>query len=251
LLLSRSITYGLTSFFAGATMPEPCSSSAFPSLPLAPLAPHWSDYIWQEVLKNPSTVTLTRFPVPGTPNLTLTSASVYVRATTSAIGAAEGSQQKKLAKGKAAAFDPKRDKQLTVFVATRWPAWQAKYVALVRERFARLGVVDAKEMAGQMQKSEMKKAMPFVQSLKRRLEGGEGSEEVLERKLPFGEVMVLSEMVPGLKSTFMKLVRVRLVEVEEGAKEGVDVLSGEKVAPLPPVAGSAEPGNPSFEFQNV
>jgi len=39
--------------------------------------------------------------------------------------------------------------------------------------------------------------------------------------------------------------------IDEGAKTGKDGITGEKVEGLPPVAGSAEPGTPSFEFTNV
>jgi leucyl-tRNA synthetase len=235
---------------------------------LAPIAPHWCDYIWQEVLDNvsttlliihllystnhlqKSTLTLEIFPTAPAPQPELTAASEYVHATTSSIGAAEGAQAKKLAKGKSTSYDPKADKKLTIFVAQNWPAWQAKYIELVRTQLADLKVMDMKVVSKQIDKKDMKKAMPFVQTLKRKLDGGESSEAVLERKLRFDEVQVAKEMMSGLKSTVPKLKVVDVVIVDEGGKTGTSV-SGEKKEGLASQAGSAEPGAPTFEFVNV
>jgi len=96
---------------------------------------------------------------------------------------------------------------------------------------------------------EMKKAMPFVQGLKKRLQAGEEVGVVLERKLAFDEVQVLKEMQAGLeKTTGCKAIH--LVIVDEGAKTGTTV-EGEARKGLPQVAESATPGNPSFHFENV
>ncbi|KAF2668860.1 leucyl-tRNA synthetase [Microthyrium microscopicum] len=217
---------------------------------LAPIAPHWCDYIWQEVLKNKSTVTLEVFPTVPAPKPELTAALEYVRATTSSIGSAEGAQAKKLAKGKSTHYDPKADKKLTIYVAQNWPAWQAKYIELVRQQVASLSVMDMKVVSKQIDKQDMKKAMPFVQMLKRKLDTGESSEAVLERKLLFDEVTVAKEMASGLLSTVPKLKIVDVVLVDEGGKTGTSV-SGERKEGLGNLAASAEPGTPSFEFSNV
>jgi leucyl-tRNA synthetase len=169
----------------------------------------------------------------------------------SAIGAAEGAQHKKLAKGKAAVYDPNKEKKLSIFVAKAWPAWQQRYVELVRTHFEKLGVVDTKEVSKGIDKQDMKKAMPFVQTLKRRLDHGEKPEAVLERKLAFDEVSVLKEMAPGIMATVHKLVDVTIVIVDDGAKSGVNATTGEKLANLLHMAASAEPGSPSFGFENV
>lgn len=99
---------------------------------------------------------------------------------------------------------------------------------------------DDKVVRSKIDKKDMKKAMPFVQLLKRRLDQGEKAEMVFDRKLPFDEVKVLEEMVPGLKVTVPKLKEVEIVVVEDaGGKE------------LAPQAGSAEPGQPTFAFGNI
>jgi leucyl-tRNA synthetase len=95
----------------------------------------------------------------------------------------------------------------------------------------------------------MKKAMPFVQGLKKRLKDGEKASEVFERKLSFDEAEVLKEMRAGLvKMTGCKAID--LIIVDEGGKTGTTV-EGEKRVGLPQVAESAVPGNPSFFFENV
>ena len=101
----------------------------------------------------------------------------------------------------------------------------------------------------------MKRAMPFVQQLKKRLVGGESREVVFDRKLAFDEGEVLEKMVRGLRrTTGCKLIEVVKVEGEEGEKVGVVVVGerkGGRMEGLPSVAGQASPGSPSFHFENI
>ena len=117
--------------------------------------------------------------------------------------------------------------------------------------------VDEKKLNTSVQakgKAEMKKAMPFVQSLKKRLQGGEKAEVVFDRKLAFDEGEVLVKMVKGLRRT----TGCRVVEVVkvEGEEEKVGkVVAGEQEGgtrkELPSVANSATPGSPTFHFENI
>lgn len=184
------------------------------------------------------------------PNLSFATISNYIRSTSSAISAADGAQQKRLAKGKDLRYDPKQAKRLTIFVAKSWPAWQARYIDLVREKLKGI-TLDIKEVSKHIDKTEMKKAMPFVHHLKRRLESGDSKDAVLERDLGFDEVKVLGEMIPVLKATVVKLKGVDIVIVEEGAKAGLRIEGEKRIEGLPQVAASAEPGSPSFEFANL
>lgn len=222
------------------------------ALLLTPVAPHWAEYIWLEVLKKPETVQNALFPTVSSPDLSLTAAREYVRSTTSNITSAEGQQVKKLAKGKNVTFDPKQDKKLTIFAAEAFPAWQDKYIDLVREKFDQLGLVDVKSLTKEIAKPDMKKAMPFIQGLKKRLDSGEKATEVFDRRLPFDEIATLKEMVPGLKQTITKLKVVEVVGVKEGEKVGKVLLGeGETRDNLPPPAEQAVPGAPTFFFENL
>lgn len=224
------------------------------ALLLTPLAPHWAEYMWLEVLKKPSTIQTALWPEVSDPKPELTAAREYIRQTQSNIGSAEGAQQKKMAKGKTVSFDPRKDKAIRIFVAKQYPAWQDKYVEVVRNAFKGM-TLEMKDVLPKIEKSEMKKAMPFVQGLKKRLDLGEESSKVFDRSLPFDEMKILREMVPGLKQTIQKCKVVELVVVDEGGKAGTvikeDGTEGERREDLPQSAQQAEPGSPTFHFENV
>lgn len=97
--------------------------------------------------------------------------------------------------------------------------------------------------------------MPFINNLKRRLDNGESPDAVLNRQLAFDELDILRAMVSGLKATVQKCVQVEIVSVEEGGKAGTvvneDGTEGAKKTELPLTAMNAEPGSPSFAFENV
>ena len=182
----------------------------------------------------------------------------YIKNIASNITSAEAAQQKKKDKGKNISFDPKKPKKLTIFVASNYPAWQEKYVELVREAFDSTSIkVDDKQLNPHISKlGEMKKAMPFVQGLKRRLLGGESPQVVFERKLAFDELDILKEAAPALKKT-AGCTSLDIVAVDEGGKTGRllvaadEAKGGDKVENLPYTADGAVPGSPTFHFQNV
>lgn len=179
----------------------------------------------------------------------------YVRTTTSNITSAEGTQLKRKEKGKAIAFDPKLPKRLSIFAATSYPAWQEKYIDLVRDSFDSVTLsIDDKALGPKIAKmGEMKKAMPFVQGLKKRLMGGEKGEVVFERKLAFDELEVLGQIRAGLRKT-TGCKEVEIVAVEEGGARGklVGGGDGEQLREsLPVTAQGAVPGAPTFHFENV
>jgi leucyl-tRNA synthetase len=221
------------------------------ALLLAVIAPHWSEYIWLEVLQKPETIQNALFPIVPAAIASLTAEREYVRTTSSNITSAEAAQQKKKAKGKDIGFDPKKPKKLTIFAADKFPAWQEKYIDLVREVFdEKTMTVQDKELTPKISKmGEMKKAMPFVQALKRRLLAGEKPQTVFERKLAFDEINTLKEMVSGLKKA-AGLKHVDIVQVAEGGKKGTLVGGGE-IHSLPQAADGAVPGVPTFHFENV
>ncbi|KAF4552748.1 Leucine--tRNA ligase [Elsinoe fawcettii] len=230
------------------------------ALMLAVIAPHWAEYVWLDLLKKPTTIQNARFPsVPAT-DPALTAARDYVRNTSTSITQAEGQQVKRQQKGKATSYDPKNNKRLRIFMARKYPAWQEKYIDIVREQFDRVNLnLEMKEVSKRIDKAESKKAMPFVQVLKKQLEGGAKEEDVFERKLGFDEAEVLREMGSGLLKTLHKCVVVEMVSIAEGGKEGeiIGVVGegggkqGEKVEGLPPNAEGAVPGQPTFFFENV
>jgi leucyl-tRNA synthetase len=201
--------------------------------------------MWLEVLHKPSSIQLAQWPtnIPQS-DPKLAAVREYVRTTSSNITSAEAQASKKITKGKAAAFDPRRPKCITIFVAKNFPAWQDKYIELVRTALEKSSLDDDKSLNAQVAKiagkgPEMKKAMPFVQGLKKRINQGEKEGNVFERKLPFDEVGILEEMRKGLMRT-TGCKDVVITEVDET-----------NVKTLPGLAESAVPGQPSFLFENV
>jgi leucyl-tRNA synthetase len=168
------------------------------------------------------------------------------------VHSAEGQQLKRKAKGKETSFDPKKPKKLTIYMGDKWPEWQAKYIELLREMWnPETKSVNDKELNGKIAKlGEMKKAMPYVQGLKKRLQAGEPASTVLEQKLAFDEKETLQQMMPGLKRT-SGLVALDVLVIEEGGKKGVNLVDGSEVDISAPVAETAQPGAPTFLFENV
>ena len=165
------------------------------ALLLTPIAPHWADYIWQDVLGEKQSIQLALFPEVPAAIPALNAAREYVKMTSSNINSAEAAQLKRMAKGKQSDFDPKKPKKLTIFATESFPSWQAKYIDLLQEVWdpaTKNFTVDDKALNGRIGKmGEMKKAMPFVQTLKKRLRDGEPAESVLSRKLSFDEKKTL------------------------------------------------------------
>ncbi|EME49099.1 hypothetical protein DOTSEDRAFT_67979 [Dothistroma septosporum NZE10] len=225
------------------------------ALNVAVVAPHWAEHIWLEVLQKPETVQNAIYPQAPATKPHLTAARDYVRSTSSNITSAEGAQLKKMQKGKQTSYDPKKDKKLTVFCALKYPEWQDSIIEIVRKNFSDMKL-DISGVSKAIDKKESKRAMPFVQVLKKSLEGGIDPSTVFERKLAFDEVKVLTEMVPGLQQTIQKCASVEIVAVEQEGKKGKVVAGtssvkvGEDRTELPQAAENAVPGQPTFFFEN-
>ena len=234
------------------------------ALLITPIAPHWADYIYQEVLHHPTTIQNALWPSVPDPSPSLTAAREYVRATASAITSAEAAQQKRKEKGKATLFDPKLPKKLSIFYASSYPAWQTEYIELVRRNFdaTTLNFNEEDINKGIKAKSgkEVKRGMAFWQGLKKSVKSGEEAEAVFERKLAFDEREVLSHMAAGLRKTtgcrIIEVVRVDNNNDDDGDVHGTVAIGEEegkvfKGSELPAPATAAVPGSPSFHFENI
>ncbi|KAI0435617.1 leucyl-tRNA synthetase [Xylaria telfairii] len=257
---------------------------------LAPIAPHWCEYVWTEVLGHKHSIQVARWPNDcPRPNRALQATADYQQATSSAVTAAFGQLVKRLLKsskksassGHPTAFDPRSAPfRLRIFFTKSLPGWQERCIDLVTAALKETGLVDTDAIGKSIGKTETKRAMPFIQQLKKRLQdasesaaGGDdqaGDETdknvetaiVLGSRLPFDEGAVLEEMRPVLKKVLgtrceaVELVLVTKTAEEEGQEEVIEgrVLStGEILAmkDLPSNASSAAPGIPKFVFEPV
>lgn len=218
---------------------------------MAVIAPHWVEGIWLEVLKKPQSIQLARFPKVPEVDAGLSAARKYISQTSSSVNATESLQMKKMAKGKDISFDPKKPKKLTIYMSEKFPDWQSALIGLFQESWDPVTKsVDDKALMGHIDKAQRKRSIPFVQALKKRLQSGETESAVLGRKLPFDEKRVLILMIDTLMRS-ASLTQIQVLKVQEGESEGVDLITGDKVGNMPPVAASAVPGSPTFFFVNA
>jgi leucyl-tRNA synthetase len=133
----------------------------------------------------------------------------------------------------------------------RLPAWQSAQIELLRDLWdPATKSVDDKMLLSRIDKAEKKRAVPFIQGLKKRLLSGETESVVFDRKLPFDEKRVLTSIMETLKRS-ASLTEIQALNLQDGGVQGVDLVTGETVGDIPPIAENAVPGNPAFFFANV
>ncbi|KAJ3929636.1 MAG: hypothetical protein NXY57DRAFT_397183 [Lentinula lateritia] len=220
----------------------------------APIAPHFAEHIYIEILKKPASIQLARWPTPQKPvDRTRIEIGQYMRGTVKMIRDAETALVKMLnknkgkGKGATASFDPKKPKSVRVYVATSFPAWQESCVQAVKAAYdSEADKVDDAKVRALLTESGLiknKLAMPFIQAFKKRM-AQLGAQTAFRRTLPFSEKVVLTELLPYLKKT-LSLVDADILSVDEAhAKENEAGYSKS-------IIDSSEPGSPAFEYRNV
>lgn len=230
---------------------------------LATFAPHWSEHIWLSTLKKPQSIHVSgRFPQVSSPvNTALSNSLLYIRTLSRVIREAEAAQLKRQKKGKGMLFDPSKPKRLTVFVAEKFPEWQAQYVALLQKYYNESeNKFDDKAIISSVDKKEMKRAMPFIQQFKQSvINRGEhvSANSIFSRELGFNELEVLREVKPYLvRNVGIQELRIVLLQkpadessaaiglVESGSDAGATV-------EIAPNFANTVPGQPTFLFENV
>jgi leucyl-tRNA synthetase len=150
------------------------------ALLITPVAPHFAENIWSDILKEPKSVQLALWPTPTTPvDRTIIEAGQYMRGTIKTIRDAEVSLLKAInkAKGKKnaneAAFDPKKPKGVRVYVATQFPEWQDTCVQVIQDAYSKetdkVDDAKVKDLLTEKGLIKDKRAMPFIQLFKVRL----------------------------------------------------------------------------------
>lgn len=224
------------------------------TLLLAPIAPHFAEYIWREVLGNKTTVQTVNFPrATKKVESSIGEALEYVRFLSRSIRETEGALLKKK-KGKTAPeIDVSKAVKLTILVSESFPEWQDNYIELVRELFEKQTLDDNKVIKEKVGK-DMKRAMPFISTLKQRL-SKESPDVVFNRELNFDEVETIKSTIESIKSapSNVKVDSIQIISFKNSAKVGKDAFTGEEVT-LPAVGkivDSAVPGQPGILIHNV
>lgn len=143
---------------------------------VSPIAPHFTDHIWTEFMKEPRSIQLAMWPEPGRiADRAVIEAGAYMRDTLRTIREAEMTLLKKLQKGRKGkgdgpSFDPKLPRSVRIYVASRFPEWQDGCVQAIKESYsAETNTVDDAKVRTVLTENGMmkdKRAMPFVQAFK-------------------------------------------------------------------------------------
>ncbi|CEP60142.1 leucine--tRNA ligase CDC60 LALA0_S01e03972g [Lachancea lanzarotensis] len=224
------------------------------ALALAPIAPHFSEYIWREVLGNKTSVQVAKFPRASKPvDQGALSALEYLRDLQRSIRESEGQAMKKK-KGKGADVDVTKPAKIVMLISESFPEWQNQYIELVRTLFEAQSLNDNKKIKEAVDPKDMKRAMPFISMLKQRLVS-EPVETVFNRELPFDEVAVVKSTVASLKKCCqaIKCEEFQFLSFPYGSKTGKDIFTGEEVDINFSVKAveSAVPGSPSIIISNI
>lgn len=209
------------------------------TLMLSPITPHWSEHIWQNILKKQGLVVDALFPRPTAPvDEPLDAATRYIRKTTKAIRDAELNLLKKK-KGKAVTNEYKANepKSLKIYAATKFPEWQEACLNALKENYNNGAFDDNKIRAdlGALGVLKNKKAMPFVQEQKKIITK-EGP-VAFNRTLIFNEVETLEKAKDELKRT-LGFHTITILDHEQWTAEDQKA------------AENAVPGVPSFSIKN-
>ncbi|RLV91868.1 Leucine--tRNA ligase cytoplasmic [Spathaspora sp. JA1] len=224
------------------------------ALMLAPIAPHFAEYIYKEVLQKEGSVQTSAFPRGSKPvDKSIIDALQYVKDVSRSIRESEANVLKKKKGGKPSDVDVTKPAKLTLFISNTFPEWQDKYIDLVKELFEQQTLDDKKVIASKVGK-DMKRAMPFITLIKQRLTK-EDPATIFNRKLTFNEVDVLKAVIGNIKkATYsIRVEEIDLIAFDNGAKTGVNVISGEEV-PITitgKIIESAVPGEPGIMINNI
>jgi leucyl-tRNA synthetase len=202
---------------------------------LAPICPHYCDYIYRNVVKAGSVFSCTIAASEHDGNAVVLAAADYVRTTAHTLRAqlsTPGNQAKQCGQ---------------LFIASRFPKWQDDVIAVLRHS-ATSGQEDSqfvaalKPVIAEHGKTPgvSKKIIPFAMELRKRV-STEGV-SVLERALPFDELKAVEESVEWLRRSL------GLVQLEVRKAEEVVAGAGGEVGEVVRKAESAEPGRPSVRL---
>lgn len=221
---------------------------------LAPVAPHFSEYVYREILGKKGSVHNTHFPRASKPiSKSILDSLNYVRDLSRSIREAEGNVLKKKKGGKPSEVDNSKPAKITLFVAKSFPEWQENCIELVKELFEKQSLNDNAAIKQKVGK-DMKKAMPFISILKQRL-ATEDPNTVFNRELTFNEIDVIKAVLGNIQKA-PALINVKEVEViafDNGAKVGQNILTGEdyEITITGKIVDSAVPGEPGVMIKNI
>ena len=221
---------------------------------LTPVAPHFAEYIYREVLGKNGSVQNAKFPRATKPLSKSVSDSLsYVRDLSRSIREAEANVLKKKKGGKPSEVDKTKPVKLTLFISATFPDWQDNYIELVRQLFEQQNLNDNSVIKQKVGK-DMKRAMPFITMLKQRLTT-EDPQLVFNRELTFDEIETAKAVVANVQKAppNLDVKEVELIAFDNGSNKGTNILTDEEVeiTITGKIIESAIPGEPGVMIKNI
>ncbi|KAI9032188.1 hypothetical protein DFJ74DRAFT_653553 [Hyaloraphidium curvatum] len=208
------------------------------TLLLTPIAPHWSEYIWREVLKKPSTVLDQPLPKPQPNDESVMAAANYLRSLLGEIRSAESLAARKAAKKGGQAEATKGPRKGKLYLAKSFPAWQDKVLEELRKEYDESTNTfkrDIKEILAKAGLMKEKLAFPFAMETRSKTETA--GVAALDRTLKFDERKTVEDNMDYICKQ-LNLVSLDVVEVDGP----VDGLSADEKR----IVDKAVPGLPGF-----
>lgn len=231
------------------------------ALLLTPIAPHFCDYVYRELLGNKTSIQNAKFPRASEPvDVSVIDSLNYIRGLQKSIRETEG-QALKSKKGRSD-VDAEKDVKITVLVGTDFPEWQNKYLQVAKELHAEGKLNDNSVLKTKVEGKDMKKVMPFISMLKQRLASGEQADVVFNNKTTFNELELIEKIYKNdsIKQAVQAINKSKIVGVEilafaPGSETATSIVTKEEGVPLPQGASkaieNAVPGSPSVIIRNV
>ncbi|KAJ3120198.1 cytosolic leucyl tRNA synthetase [Nowakowskiella sp. JEL0407] len=192
------------------------------ALLLAPICPHFCEFVWRDVLKNTTSIHHALWPKMRPVDKTILEASKYLRDVVYRIRTTEdAAAKKKNKKGGAPAVDPNAQKTLRLYVALKYPEWQHKAIEALKEAYNTTTKQFENEKAVFNKHGLLKNgsAMKFAAAVKVAVE--KSGESAFQLALSFDEVTVLKQNLTWVRrelGTF-KVSKVEMVTQDEIAAE--------------------------------
>ncbi|KAK9161538.1 hypothetical protein Syun_007879 [Stephania yunnanensis] len=225
---------------------------------IAPICPHYAEYVWRELLKKDGFVVNAGWPTANLPDLTLKRANKYLQdsiVTMRKLLQKQVSGSKKGSKKGGQVPPPSEGNKLTrglIYVNEQYDGWKEECLRILQSKFDRntRSFAADKDILEELQKSTigqaanykeiLKTCMPFLRFKKD--EAISVGPHALDLKLPFGEMEVLRENLDLMK----RQLGLERVEILSASDEDAVRRAGEQVRLLnqnPP-----SPGNPTAIF---
>ncbi|KAK9157061.1 hypothetical protein Scep_003635 [Stephania cephalantha] len=227
---------------------------------IAPICPHYAEYVWKELLKKDGFVVNAGWPIANLPDLTLKRANKYLQdsiVTMRKLLQKQVSGSKKGNKKGGQAPPPNEENKLTrglIYANEQYDGWKEECLKILQRKFDTNthSFAADKDILEELQKSTVGQAANFKEILKtcmpflrfKKDEAVSVGAHALDLKLPFGEMEVLQENLELIK----RQLGLEHLEILYASDENAVRRAGEQVKLLnqnPP-----SPGNPTAIFLN-